>query len=157
MRAQSDAPLRQIEPEREPHRPAEPGIRIAFGRPCTFNEAAEHNAIVVGETRLKRAKNAYRSAGLRVLPHDPSRQKRGEQFHVVGLRDRQPCGGAADRELVKRVRDFLSVGTAECGFAAVVFRKRGKHRAMARGKFRQRLAPVIHFFERGECRSEPPH
>ena len=76
VRGQTDAPLRQIKPEIKPHRPAEPGIGSAFRRPSAFDQAAEHDAVAVGEARFDGAENAHARAGHAAAAAPPGRRAR---------------------------------------------------------------------------------
>ena len=87
VRGEADAAFRQIEPERKPHRAAQPGVGIALGRPGAFDQAAEHDAVALGQTRFERPENAHAQVRLRRLPHDAARERGGKQFDIVGFGD----------------------------------------------------------------------
>jgi hypothetical protein len=78
MRGEADAAFRQIETEFPPHRAAEPCIHPAFGRPGPFDQAAEHDAIAVGQARLEQAENAHALSERRWPPNDEIGHQRGE-------------------------------------------------------------------------------
>ena len=52
MRGETDAPLRQIEAEFVPHRPAKPRIDPRRRRPDALDKPAENDAIGFGQARL---------------------------------------------------------------------------------------------------------
>ena len=59
VRREADAPLRQIEAEFEPHRPAEPRIAAGLGRPGAFVQPAQHDAIDALQPRFQQAEDSY--------------------------------------------------------------------------------------------------
>ena len=97
----ADAALRQIEAELEPHRAAEPGVGLALRRPGSFDQAAEHDAIAVGEPRLERPEDAHAHAGLGGATHDAAGKGGGKQFEIVGRR-RRASGPRPDLPPVRR-------------------------------------------------------
>ena len=101
---QADTALRQIKPEIEPHRTAEPRIGPAFRRPGAFDQAAEHDAVALGEARFDGAENAHPRAGTRRRPHHPVRQRGGEQLDVVGCVDEERGRRLARCQFVERIR-----------------------------------------------------
>jgi len=120
--AQPDAPLRQIESQRKPHPPAEPGIGIGLRRPLALDQAAEHDAVALGEPRFEQAENAHLSASFRGLPHDFSHKQGIEQFHIFGFHELQLRRRAAGRKFVERVREFRSLWTEKGDRRIVLFR-----------------------------------
>ena len=87
MRRETDTALRQIEPERKPHRPAEPSIVITFRRPGAFDETAEHDAIAFGQAGFKETEDAHAEARTRCPAHNAAGQGRGKQLDIIALRD----------------------------------------------------------------------
>ncbi len=83
VRGKSDAALRQIEAKIKPHRPAEPGVGIAFRRPGPLDETAEHDAVALGQARFKRTEDTHAQSRLRRPAHDPANERRGEQFDII--------------------------------------------------------------------------
>jgi len=63
--------------------------------------------------------------------------------------------GVADRQFVERVPEFASLMTEKGQFRAALLRQRGEHGAMAPRKFRERMARIVHYFERLKRASEP--
>src|SRR5271169_1323904 len=53
VRGKADAALGQIEAKLVPHRPAQPGVVIAFRRPGTLDQAAEHDAVAFSQSRFE--------------------------------------------------------------------------------------------------------
>ncbi len=103
----SDASLRQIEPEREPHRPAQPGIAARFRRPGAFVQSAEHEAIAGGQPRFQSPENAHPHPRQPGPPHHAVRDGGGEQVRIVGERNRKigrrQAGRNGIEDLGKRV------------------------------------------------------
>ena len=100
---ETDAPLRQIKSEIKPHRPAEPRIGSAFRRPRTFDQAAEHDAVAIGEARFDGAENTHARARTRRRPNNTVGECGDEQLNVVGRIDHQRGGGFARCQFVERV------------------------------------------------------
>ena len=91
MRRQADAPLRQIEAELVPHRPAQPGIGARRRRPHAFDQAAGDDAVGLHQPRFQRAVDVQRRAGLFRPPHRAVGERGLEHFRVVRQRDREPA------------------------------------------------------------------
>ena len=104
-----DAALRQIEPERKPHRPAQPSVIVAFRRPRSFDETAEHDAIALGQARFERAQDSDAQSGLRLTTHHTAGKRRRKQFDIVGCLDGKTGSGLAGREFVERLGKLLAV------------------------------------------------
>ncbi len=119
MSGKPDAPLRQIEPERKPHRPAQPGIGIALRRPHAFDQAAEYDAVVLGETRFERPEDAHAQIRLQRTPYDPAGKGCGKQFDIIRFFDRQIGGGFTRCQFVERIRELCTVATGKRDGAAV--------------------------------------
>ena len=136
MRGQADAALRQIEPEFEPHRAAEPRVGIAFRRPGAFDKAAKHNAVAFGETRFEKSENAHAKARPRRAAHDTPGRGLRKKLDIFGRRNGQACGGFATREFVERVCKSLAIAAGERGLGALAARQCSDNVAMARGESR---------------------
>ena len=155
MSGETDAALRQIEPEREPHRPAQPGIIIAFRRPSAFDEAAEHDAIAFGQAGFERTEDAHLQTGLRLAPHDSSGKRCRKELDIVRRLDGKPGGGVTGRELIECIGEFLAVAAGEGNRCAIVLRQFGNHLAMALGQFAEGIFAPSQAFERLQRRAEP--
>ena len=89
VRRKADAPLRQIEAERMAHRPVEPGIGARIGRPDALDEAADDDAIDVGQPRFERAVDAHAAFRRAGPAHHAIADDDAEQLHIVGRLDHE--------------------------------------------------------------------
>ena len=94
VRRKPDAPLRQIEAERMPHRPAEPRIGARFRRPHALDQPAEHDAIDRLQPRFERTEDAHAHGRKLRPPHHAVGDHRLEQLGIVGARNRKTAGAA---------------------------------------------------------------
>ena len=155
VRRKTDAALRQIESEFQPHRTAEPGIGLGLRRPAAFHQAAEHDAVARDEACFEQAEDPHAQAGLARPAHDPAGQSRGKQLRIVRRRDEQAGGRSTRCQFVERVGKLCAVGPGESDFVAVLNRQRGQHGAVMGGKLAERLWRVDELFKRLQRTAQP--
>ena len=95
VRRKADAPLRQIEAEFEPHRPAQPGIAAGVRRPGAFVEAAEHHAVDVCRRASSRPKMRTRALALSAAPFGAAANEQAENIRIVDRGELKRRGGLA--------------------------------------------------------------
>ena len=155
MGAQTDTPLRLIEAELLSHRPTEPRVGAAFRRPGSFDQAAEHDTVAVGQARLDGAEDAHARAGLRRRPYLAAGEHRGEKLGIVGGIDHESGGGFAGGELIERLGKLCAVGAGKGCFLAVLPRQGGNDVAVARGNLAQPMRLVGAALKRGKRGTKP--
>ena len=115
---ESDATLRQIEPERKPHRPAQPSVVVAFRRPRSFDETTEHDAIVLGQARFERTEDLDAQSRLRLTADHAASKRCRKQFDVIGCVDGKTGSGLAGCEFIEHLGKLLAVAAGQrncCG------------------------------------------
>ncbi len=81
---QADAPLRRLQPERRPHRPAEPGIGAHRRRPAILDQTRQHHAIDRDETGFQRTEDAQPGGGVERRAHRPGGEQIRQGRRIVG-------------------------------------------------------------------------
>ncbi len=89
VRRKADAPLRQIETERMPHRPAQPWIDPRRRWPDAFDQSAEDDAVGLGQPRFQRAIDAKLSVGDLRPPHHAVAERGLEHLRIIAERHHQ--------------------------------------------------------------------
>ncbi len=136
VRRQPDAPLRQIEAEFVPHRPAEPGIDSWRRRPDAFHQSADNNAVRLRQPRFQRAVDFQRCIGRLRPPHHAVAKGGLEHVRIIAEFDREPAWAAAAEQIVERVRQRRPLRAFERDRGAMpVARQLDQGVAMAPGQF----------------------
>ena len=132
VRRQSDAPLRQIEAEFVPHRPAQPGIDPRRRRPDAFHQSAENDAVRLGQPRFQRAVDFQPRIGRLRPPHHAVAKGGLENLRIIAELDREPAWALAAEQIVERLRQRRPLRAFEGDRRAMpVARQLHQHVAMA--------------------------
>ncbi len=87
VRGKADAPLRQIEAEFVPHRPAQPGIDARRRRPDALDQSAEDDAIGFRQAGFELAVDLQLRAGRFRPPHHAVGKRGLEHFGIIAELD----------------------------------------------------------------------
>ena len=132
MRGEADAPLRQIEAELVPHRPAQPRIDPRGRRPYAFDQPANNDPVGFRQPRFQRSINSQR--GIRCLRppyqyfrvitdlhHQAALRLSAEQIVERGCKGQSVMAleGQRDAMLVARQLD-QHVAMAFCQFGEII-------------------------------------
>ena len=140
VRGETDATLGRIEAEIAPHRPAQPGIAARLGRPSTFVQPAEHDALKRLQARFQRTENAHARALRFRPPHHAVADGRVKQLGVVGAGNREAGGGGAFDQFFQGVGQHASVVAGERRDLSVrIYAQRVDRLAMAFGQTGERM------------------
>ena len=102
MRGKADAPLRQIEAELVPHRPAQPRIHARRRRPDAFDQPAQNDPVGLRQPRFQLAVDVkLRSRRFRP-PHDAVGERSLEHLGVIAEFDHQAAGLLRPKQIVER-------------------------------------------------------
>ena len=136
MRGEADAPLRQIEAELVPHRPAQPRIDPRRRRPYAFDQPANNDPVGLRQPRFQRAVNSQRGARCFRPPHHAVAKRGLEHFRVITDLHQQPALRLSAEQIVERGCERQSVMALERQRDAMpVARQRAQHVAMALCQF----------------------
>ena len=156
MAGEADAPLRQIEAELMPHRPAQPGIDARRRRPDAFDQAADNDSIRLHQPRFQRAVDLQPRARSVAPPHRAIAERGLEHVGIVGQRHHQSAGRAAAQEIVEGAREREALAFLESQRnALLVARQFDQDLAMPM----RELGEVVRLrgrqaFDRGQCLSQ---
>ena len=140
MRGQADAPLRRIEAELPPHRPAEPGIAARFRRPARFVQSAEHDAVDRLKARFERTVDVHAHVAHFRAAYDAVTDGRMKHFDVVAGGQRKAGSGRRRDDVLEGARQRHAVVIVECGGDAVGIARQRLDRLAVRGReLRQRM------------------
>ena len=155
----TDTPLRQIEPEVESHRAAQPRIGAAVRRPGAFDQAAEHDAVAFGQARFEQAEDAHaQTRPQRPADDTPLGEQRVKKLDIVRRRDGKarrgidwsPVRRARRRACRHRVRQTPLARRRRCDSAASTSRCRA-------ADSRERMRLAADGFQRRQRRRQRAH
>ena len=105
---EADAPLRQVEAELMPHRPAQPGIDARRRRPDALDKPAQDDAIGFRQARLELAVDRELRAPQFRPPHHAIGERGLKHIGVVAGLDHEPALLPASKQVVERGREHRS-------------------------------------------------
>src|ERR1700687_6526620 len=101
-RGEADAPLRQIEAQFVPHRPAQPRIDPRRRRPYPFDQSADDDSVGLRQPRFQRAIDFQMDVcGLRP-PHHAVGKGSQKYFRIIAELNRQAALRLSARQIVER-------------------------------------------------------
>ena len=101
VRGEADAPLRQIEAELVPHRPAQPWIDPRRRRPDAFDQPAQNDPVGLRQPRFQLAVDVKLRPCQFRPPHDTVAERGLEYFRVIAELDHQAAWRLRAEQIVE--------------------------------------------------------
>ena len=136
VRGKANAPLRQVEAQFVPHRPAQPGIHARRRRPHGFHQSAQDDAVGFRQPRFQLAEDVELRARQFPPPHQTVCKSGLEHLGIVAGLDHQADLLLPAKQVVESGRECESVCFFECRGDTVLIG----------GEIHQRLAMALREF-----------